>query len=192
MQQKPFPSLNYSKGGGDLNTSLPVKDTRQQRIQILIKIFTYEKYQFLLIRYYSYCLPGAQPSTGASTKFSCCSILLTILNSRVITLILNFKFIRLRMIFNKCLVGLAPLCSWLRPGHYGGIGMKKIYDSLLFSFLLLQIYHLFSTISNFDVLEPIIARLCACKARQRPLLNSFCLHNYTNHNLFIYYYKNKL
>ena len=137
-------------------------------------------------------MPGAQPRTGAPTKFTCCSILLPMLNSRVITLILNFKFIRLRMIFNKSLVGLAPLCSWLRPGHYGGIGMKKIYDSLMFSFLLLQIYHLFSTISNFDVLEPIIARLCACKARQRPLLNSFCLHNYTNHNLFIYYYKNKL
>ena len=71
------------------------------------------------------------------------------------------------------------------PGHYGGIGMKKIYDSLLFSFLLLQIYHLFSTISNFDVLEPIIARLSACKARQKPLLNLFCLYNYTNHTFII-------
>ena len=63
--------------------------------------------------------------------------------------------------------------------------MKTIYDSLLFSFLLLQIYHLFCTISNFDVLEPIIARLCACKARQKPLLNLFCLYNYTNYTFII-------
>ena len=78
-------------------------------------------------------MPGAQPSTGASTKFSCCSILLTIFNSRVITLILNFKFIRLRMSG-----GFGPPLLMIEAWSYGGIGMKKIYDSLLFSFLLLQ------------------------------------------------------